>query len=584
MYVQKLHILFIVIDGMRWQRKDYLKNVIILVLILFLLLTKYHTNNILQNMDSDRREDFRAYFETDESFEQRLELERKILFGSHIKYVGKTVFTEREGYNESFLDTLPIFRDNITDFRPSMCKNKTFKGSKIKVSVIINYHNELLSLVLRSVYTVINAIPPQNFHELILIDDASNLTTFHDLLEVETLVKSLSVNTRFYRFETNKGLIYCRRFGCQEATGNAVLVLDSHVEVKSGFLAPLLDVIESNKMAIAAPVFDFWDTFNNMHYSYDNHALAYNKYFAWIFRFNHTNGGNFPTPAILGGAFVARKELLEKLDYFGRCMVGWGHENMELTMKTWMCGGEVLYVPCSRVLHYAAKRSPMKHGDRVQANHPSRNSAIIAKSFYPEEYYKDFEKQLRTDKHILECSEAIEINKNILKKNNCKRDFFWIRRNLMPEVESFDGETLVAINLTTNGSCVFLLNNPNRQVVHLNKCHNERSDLDTMRLTKWGEIRMYDRLCLDLGYKDRLGFGNCHRQKGAQLIRYDYSTGRITNEQGNICLVQKRGTVTIEKDFCRSDRMRPESIILKFEFQKVFNKSLLVGGLELYDL
>ena len=44
-----------------------------------------------------------------------------------------------------------------------------------------------------------------------------------------------------------------------------------------------------------------------------------------------------------------------------------------------MCGGEVLYVPCSRVLHYAAERSPMTHGDRKKANHYLHNAGLIIK-------------------------------------------------------------------------------------------------------------------------------------------------------------------------------------------------------------
>ena len=57
------------------------------------------------------------------------------------------------------------------------CANRTYKKSTTRVSVIINYHNELLSLILRSIYTVLLSIPEENLEELILIDDASNLTS-----------------------------------------------------------------------------------------------------------------------------------------------------------------------------------------------------------------------------------------------------------------------------------------------------------------------------------------------------------------------------------------------------------------------
>ena len=37
----------------------------------------------------------------------------------HFPYLQQSqVFNEREGYNESFLDSLPIIRDDIPDFSP----------------------------------------------------------------------------------------------------------------------------------------------------------------------------------------------------------------------------------------------------------------------------------------------------------------------------------------------------------------------------------------------------------------------------------------------------------------------------------
>ena len=58
------------------------------------------------------------------------------------------------------------------------CKNKTYPKFKEKISVVMNYHNEVLSLLLRSIYSVINSIPRDNFYEFILIDDDSNLTKY----------------------------------------------------------------------------------------------------------------------------------------------------------------------------------------------------------------------------------------------------------------------------------------------------------------------------------------------------------------------------------------------------------------------
>ena len=148
----------------------------ILILTLPRFYPTHHLLEIRHFSPDDVHNDTRLYFETEISFKMRLKLQEKIRFGGAIKEVAEKVFSAREGYNESFLDSLPILRNNIPDFMPVLCKNDTpVYRSKTKVSVVMNYHNELLSLLLRSVYTVLAAIPADNFHELILIDDGSDL-------------------------------------------------------------------------------------------------------------------------------------------------------------------------------------------------------------------------------------------------------------------------------------------------------------------------------------------------------------------------------------------------------------------------
>ena len=162
------------------------KRVLLVFLLLgILLLTlprfypSHHLLEIRHFSPDDAYNDTRLYFETDITFKMRLQLQEKIKFGGVIKEVAEKVFSEREGYNESFLDSLPILRDNIPDFMPVLCKNDTtVYRSKTKVSVVMNYHNELLSLLLRSVYTVLAAFPAENFQELILIDDGSDLHSY----------------------------------------------------------------------------------------------------------------------------------------------------------------------------------------------------------------------------------------------------------------------------------------------------------------------------------------------------------------------------------------------------------------------
>ena len=136
-----------------------------------------------------------------------------------------------------------------------------------------------------------------------------------------------------------------------------MLVLDSHVEVRPGFLEPLLNETIYNERTIAAPVFDFWDTFENkvkcgkprgseimdvniiliftsfQYWSYDGKPLSFDKFLLWQTHPVPQTDDPFCTPAILGGAYLAKKKFLEDVDYFGNGMIGWGGENIELSLK-----------------------------------------------------------------------------------------------------------------------------------------------------------------------------------------------------------------------------------------------------------
>lgn len=134
-------------------------------------------------------------------------------------------------------------------------------------SVIIVFHNEAWSTLLRTVHSVINRSPRHLLQEIILVDDDSNrgsadvylwiqLLVFINFVQeqsmpgmitekwdnvadflrtpLEEYVRTLSVETRVFRTESRIGLVNARLIGAKQAKGEILTFLDAHCECTVG--------------------------------------------------------------------------------------------------------------------------------------------------------------------------------------------------------------------------------------------------------------------------------------------------------------------------------------------------------------
>uniref|UniRef100_A0A6G1SRF3 Polypeptide N-acetylgalactosaminyltransferase n=1 Tax=Aceria tosichella TaxID=561515 RepID=A0A6G1SRF3_9ACAR len=235
------------------------------------------------------------------------------------------------------------------------------------VSVIIIFTNEIFSALVRTIWSVINRTPKNLLREIILVDDFSDKdylqTTLRDYIDVylntvpgygdDELVKLIRLPKRL-------GLIKARLEGARTAKGDVLLFLDSHCEVTSMWLEPLVQRIREDRKVFICPVIDIINDktleYNSVDpYFFQLGGFDWTGHFTWINR-RESEAQNEPTkatksPTMAGGLFAVDKKYFFEVGAYDDQMQIWGGENLEMSFRVWQCGGRIEIHPCSHVGH-----------------------------------------------------------------------------------------------------------------------------------------------------------------------------------------------------------------------------------------
>ncbi|XP_063236763.1 putative polypeptide N-acetylgalactosaminyltransferase 9 isoform X2 [Bacillus rossius redtenbacheri] len=477
---------------------------------------------------------------------------------------------QKNAFNQYVSDLISVHR-KLPDPRDPWCKEP---GRHLKdlpqTSVIICFHNEAWSVLLRTVHSVIDRSPPHLLKEIILVDDYSDLP--HVKQQLEDYMAGYP-KVKIVRATKREGLIRARLIGAKYATAPVLTYLDSHCECTTGWLEPLLDRIARDSTTVVCPVIDVIDDTTLEFHWRDSGGVNVGG-FDWNLQFNwhavpererkkHQSPAEpVWSPTMAGGLFSIDKAFFERLGTYDSGFDIWGGENLELSFKTWMCGGTLEIVPCSHVGHIFRKRSPYKW--RSGVNVLKRNTVRLAEVWL-DDYAKYYYQRVGND---LGDYGDVSSRKALRKKLGCK-SFKWYLENIYPEL-FVPGDAVASGEIRNEWStiCVDSACKPEdmHKPVGVWPCHKQGGNQYWM-LSKSGEIRR-DEACLDYAGQDVILYP-CHGTKGNQFWQYKPEALLIQHGSSKKCLAISEGKQKLLMEECDAGNSRQQWKFANFNASKL---------------
>uniref|UniRef100_A0AC34QV47 Polypeptide N-acetylgalactosaminyltransferase n=1 Tax=Panagrolaimus sp. JU765 TaxID=591449 RepID=A0AC34QV47_9BILA len=445
----------------------------------------------------------------------------------------------------------------LTDFRSHQCKSNAeqIDVSKLpKVSIIIVFHNEAWSTLLRTLHSIIDRSPLSVIEEIILIDDLSERDYLKKPLDM--YLKRLPLATHIIHLTERSGLIRARLAGSEIAKGKVLLFLDAHVEVTAGWLEPLLVRVLEDRKRVVAPIIDVIsdDTFEYVTAS-DTTWGGFNWHlnFRWysvpereMERRNHDRSSPIRTPTIAGGLFAVDKQFFYDIGSYDQGMQVWGGENLEISFRVWMCGGSLEIHPCSRVGHVFRKQTPYTFpgGTAKVIHHNAARTAEVWMDEYKEFFY-----------HMVPAAKQVDAGnvterKNLREGLQCK-SFRWYLENIYPESPiPLNFRSIGQVKNSETKICFDTLGRKSGENAGTSPCHGIGGN-QAWSLTANGQIRS-DEICLAIssGFtaSNNLRLERCFiGQNDRQIFTYDLKTKLITHKKSGNC-VELKGNELILSD------------------------------------
>jgi len=187
--------------------------------------------------------------------------------------------------------------------------------------------------------------PAEILHEVVIVDDGSSPPLISQFPK-EIIEKA---KVKFVRHESHTGLINAKSAGANVATGDVIVFLDCHVKPDKAWATPIVEKIRSNYKRVVVPSItglnpDTWEE--------ERGGGGQSKcYLTWDADFKWFDSDDEHIAVMSGGLLAMSRQWWIETGGYDTSMQGWGGENLDQSLRIWLCGGEIVNAKESFVGH-----------------------------------------------------------------------------------------------------------------------------------------------------------------------------------------------------------------------------------------
>lgn len=208
--------------------------------------------------------------------------------------------------------------------------------------------------------------------EVLVVDDGSTLDYL--VADAKILVGKVP-GARLVRNEEQLGEGRLRNEMARFARYDIVIFLTPTVVCSPGWLEPLIGLLQSEPLTLAIPHLD--NVNDPVTYDYITTPDKIVTAITWSLALRVVTSHEDPSanilrsPALRGDVFAVTRDFIKKFSLYDESFGDIGAENVDLSLRTWLCGGAVKVAQCSRV-------GVLRLSDPLRAHSPDNVRRLVA--------------------------------------------------------------------------------------------------------------------------------------------------------------------------------------------------------------